>query len=99
MIDLPTALATIFWLARDTFRQALASGVFWVMLTFNLVCIIVCLSIGVSGPEPPRGPDEPGKERLNPRNMTAEEKQQAIASGFDLTKSELRIGFGAIRVT
>ena len=34
-------------LARDTFRQSLASGIFWVMLGISAVCILVCLSVRV----------------------------------------------------
>jgi ABC-type transport system involved in multi-copper enzyme maturation permease subunit len=35
-------------LARDTFRQSLASGIFWVMLGISAVCILVCLSVRIN---------------------------------------------------
>jgi ABC-type transport system involved in multi-copper enzyme maturation permease subunit len=42
---------TIRQLARDTFRQSLASGIFWVMLGISAMCILVCLSVRVQGGE------------------------------------------------
>jgi ABC-type transport system involved in multi-copper enzyme maturation permease subunit len=38
------ALLTVRWLVRDTFRQALASGVFWLMLGVSAVCAGLCLT-------------------------------------------------------
>src|ERR1700687_1062903 len=38
-MNAPTAILTIKWLARDTLGQAMASGVFWLMLTISAVCI------------------------------------------------------------
>jgi hypothetical protein len=35
------------WLVRDTFRQALASGVFWLMLAVTLLCVLGCLTVTV----------------------------------------------------
>ena len=45
-----TASQTIYvlkWLVRDTFRQALASRVFWIMLGVSAVFIVFCLSISM----------------------------------------------------
>ena len=33
-------------LIRDTIRQSLASGVFWLMLAVTGLCILFCLSVG-----------------------------------------------------
>jgi ABC-type transport system involved in multi-copper enzyme maturation permease subunit len=38
------------WLVRDTFRQALASRIFWVMLGISALAILFCLSVDVKGP-------------------------------------------------
>jgi hypothetical protein len=46
------------WLVRDTFRQALASRVFWIMLTVSAVCILFCLGVSVEGGESLRPTDE-----------------------------------------
>lgn len=37
------------WLARDTFRQARASKIFWIMLAINGLCILFCLSVRIEG--------------------------------------------------
>jgi hypothetical protein len=50
------ALSVLGWLIRDTFRQALASGVFWLMLGVSVVCVAACLSVRVAA--------EPGGARL-----------------------------------
>jgi len=38
------APTSLLWLIRDTFRQALASGVFWFMLAVTALCVLVCLT-------------------------------------------------------
>lgn len=41
--------AIVRWLVRDTFRQAFASGLFWVMLVITGLFVVVCLSVSVEG--------------------------------------------------
>ncbi len=36
-------------LIRDTFRQARASGIGWIMLALTAICVLFCLSVSVSG--------------------------------------------------
>ena len=45
-------------LIRDTFRQALANRVFWIMLAACAVVIFFCLSISIQEGEPLRVPDD-----------------------------------------
>jgi ABC-type transport system involved in multi-copper enzyme maturation permease subunit len=40
---------TVKQLTRDTFRQAWASGVFGMMLAVTAICVVLCLSVTVSG--------------------------------------------------
>jgi ABC-type transport system involved in multi-copper enzyme maturation permease subunit len=40
-------MSTILWLIRDTFRQSLAYGVFWILLAVTLMTTAVCLSMRV----------------------------------------------------
>src|SRR5207237_178155 len=47
-MNLPTALRTVRWMVRDTFRQSLATKLFWVMLAVTAVCTLVCLSVDVT---------------------------------------------------
>ena len=46
-MNLPAALLAIGWMVRDTFRQSLASRLFWAMLAVSAVCIVFCLSVRV----------------------------------------------------
>jgi ABC-type transport system involved in multi-copper enzyme maturation permease subunit len=40
--------ATVRWLVRDTFRQARACGIFWVLLGGSALCIALCLTATVA---------------------------------------------------
>lgn len=48
-MNLPLALLTIRWMVWDTFRQSIASRLFWVMMGFNLLFVLFCLSVTVVG--------------------------------------------------
>jgi hypothetical protein len=50
-MDAPAAILVIRWLVRDTFRQARASGIFWLMLAVSALSVALCLSIRVEGDE------------------------------------------------
>jgi ABC-type transport system involved in multi-copper enzyme maturation permease subunit len=54
----PEVIYACRWLIRDTFRQARASYVFWVMLAASAVVIFFCLSVNIEGGEPLRPPEE-----------------------------------------
>jgi ABC-type transport system involved in multi-copper enzyme maturation permease subunit len=47
-------------LIRDTFRQASASGISWMMLAVTALCAALCLSVNVSGDVPIYAENEPG---------------------------------------
>jgi ABC-type transport system involved in multi-copper enzyme maturation permease subunit len=49
------ALPAIGWLIRDTFRQSLSAGIFWLMLAVSLACVLLCLTVTVV-----EGPDDSG---------------------------------------
>ena len=52
-------LATMKHLIRDTFRQARASGISWIMLALTAICVLVCLSVSVTGDVSLHEEDEP----------------------------------------
>jgi ABC-type transport system involved in multi-copper enzyme maturation permease subunit len=54
----PAAISAIRWLVQDTFRQSLASRIFWVMLAVSGLAILVCLSVSVEGDVTLQRPDE-----------------------------------------
>src|SRR5437588_606804 len=47
-------------LIQDTFRQARASGILWMMLAVTGLAVLLCLSVSVSGDVTLYSPDEPG---------------------------------------
>jgi ABC-type transport system involved in multi-copper enzyme maturation permease subunit len=52
-------LVTLAQLIRDTFRQANSSGIGWMMLAVTAICVVLCLSVDVSGDVVLHGADEP----------------------------------------
>jgi hypothetical protein len=50
-MNAPAALLAVRWLVWDTFRQAQASAVFWLMLAVSLVCVLFCLLTPIDGPD------------------------------------------------
>jgi ABC-type transport system involved in multi-copper enzyme maturation permease subunit len=48
-MDAPAVIYALRWLIHDTFRQALTSRVFWILLSLSLLCIVFCLGISVEG--------------------------------------------------
>ena len=93
----PTALLMVRWMVSLTFREALASKLFWVTTGFSGLCILLCLSVRVDGPAPL--PLERGEVRMR---LPAEDYNRlgakARAEGLDPASSELSILFGAFRV-
>lgn len=95
-MNLPVALLTIKWMVRDTFRQSLASRLFWVLLGVSALCILFCLSVRVEGEEPL--PTAPGEEKfgLPPDDPKVRElgKERVRQEGYDVVGSKLYLGFG-----
>jgi ABC-2 family transporter protein len=93
-MTLPAVLFVLRWLIRDTFRQSLANGVFWLMLSVTLIAVAVCLSISTPGL-----PFDDGSTEYIPvseaRRMKPKELHQ---QGVTIVAGEIRVGFGAIRV-
>lgn len=98
-MNLPTALLTIQWMVRDTFRQSLASRLFWVVLGMSVICILFCLSVGVTdGRELPSQADEP-KFSIPKNDPKAKDlgPDALEKEGIDIreqTKAKLSLGFG-----
>jgi len=54
----PETIYAVRWLIRDTFRQARATRLFWIMLAVSGLCIVFCLGVGVEGGDSLRRPGE-----------------------------------------
>jgi hypothetical protein len=68
-MNAPAAVYTIQWLVRDTFRQARASGIFYLMTGITVLCMAVCLTIRIK--EPPKLP------------LSANERQESLPAAFN----------------
>jgi ABC-type transport system involved in multi-copper enzyme maturation permease subunit len=54
----PAVLHALYWLIHDTFRQALASRIFWIMLGVSILCTVFCFGISVETALAPRLEDD-----------------------------------------
>lgn len=45
----PALIYALRWLIRDTFRQAVAGKVFWILLILSAMAIVFCLGVSVEG--------------------------------------------------
>src|SRR5262249_44362296 len=87
----PTAIRTVRWMVRDTFRQSLYTKLFWVMLGLTGLCTLFCLGIEVDAPpERERHPDE-----LPFRHPKSDVQADAArAEGIIIPEGKIRLGFG-----
>jgi hypothetical protein len=85
----------LVWLARDTFRQSLASGIFWILLGVSAISTLVCLTARVENA--PNLPSEMA-EFLPRHDQEAQNAEKVKASGVTVLQGELTLAFGAIRI-
>src|SRR5271157_3485966 len=97
-MNLGAAIYAIRWLIRDTFRQARASGVAWLMLTVSGLCILLCLSAGIQGDVPLQQQGDEKPEFLPRSDPLAADPERVRSSGVDIISGELTLAFGAIHV-
>ncbi len=95
-MNLSSSIYAIRWLVRDTFRQANASGITWVMLSVTALCILVCLSVGVQGPKSLQRED--GTIEFLPGSQPGVDPQRTVAAGVDLAGGEMTLAFGTIHL-
>lgn len=93
MNAMPSAIRTVRWMVRDTFRQSLASKLFWVMLSLTVLCTVFCFGITVTGDEePPRHPDQ--LPTYMPRSQDSPEVR---AEGVRVVSGQVSLGFGLFK--
>ncbi|HWE40329.1 MAG TPA: ABC transporter permease subunit [Isosphaeraceae bacterium] len=83
-----TAAAALGWLVRDTFRQARASRLAWLMLAVSALCILLCLSLRIDGSKSVHRPGE--------IELVAPDEQPLHEPGMRLGRVSLL--FGAVRL-
>lgn len=94
----PTALRTVRWMVRDTFRQSLATKLFWVMLAVTAVCTLVCLSVDVSGDMPRVQNDFEVPSMLPEQEAKKLGEDKVRADGVRIVSGEVTLGFGMVKL-
>jgi|SRR5579883_71192 len=89
MNALPTAIRTVRWMVRDTFRQSLASKLFWVMLGFTVLCTLFCLGITVNTPG-----ERPRHSAEIPDRLPKGYDPRAAEQGIPESGGTMTLGFG-----
>jgi hypothetical protein len=90
-------MRVIGWLVRDTFRQSLAHGVFWILLTVSLVCIALCASVAVEAPASLAGEGQ-NADFLPRHDPDAGDRERAAKSGVTIVEGKMTIGFGTVEL-
>lgn len=85
----PSAIYILRWLIRDTFRQALASKIFWIMLLVSVLATVFCLGVSFQG-----GTRNLGKDELG----LFEPKTGRPVTGPVAAPGTMNLLFGAFRV-
>lgn len=94
-MTLTSCLRAVGWLVRDTFRQSLAYGIFWILLGVSLVCIAVCASVTIEGAVALDRPDE-NRDFLPRNDPDAQDRERAERSGVTIVEGNMAVGFGAV---
>ena len=97
-MNLPTILRTIRWMTKDTFRQAVASNLFWVMLGVTVVGTLLCASVSIRGGPKPSLSDFEIKAVMPIEEAERIGREKVEADGVRILDGKLVLGFGAIEV-
>src|SRR5262249_19062538 len=89
----PSSLYATRWLVKDTFRQAKASGILWLMLGISGLAILLCLSVEIAGDvslreRPKESKDFPARRDIN----------EGARMAADLVAYHATLATGGIRV-
>jgi ABC-type transport system involved in multi-copper enzyme maturation permease subunit len=86
----PDAIRTVRWMVRDTFRQSVATKLFWAMLGITALCAVFCLGITVAAP--PERPRVPGElPTYMPKGQSTPE---VVSEGIRVAEGKVTLGFG-----
>ena len=87
MNALPATIRTVRWMVRDTFRQSLASRLFWVMLGLTVLCTFFAMSVTVTGAE---------ERERHPAELPLRMPKGQGAEGIDEPHGTVSVGFGMV---
>jgi ABC-type transport system involved in multi-copper enzyme maturation permease subunit len=88
MNALPVIVRTVRWMVRDTFRQSIASKLFWVMLGLTALCTAFALSVKVTGDE---------QREVHPHELPLRLPRGQGAEGVLEARGEVSVGFGLVK--
>ena len=94
----PDPATTFGWLVRDTFRQSIAHGIFWVLLAISLLSIGVCLSVGVKRAGHRWRRTDENLDFVSRNDPDANNAEKLKTSGVIVANGKLTLAFGAIDV-
>ncbi len=89
---------TVGWLVRDTFRQSLAYGIFWILLVVSLLAIGVCATARIEGSASLTPPGEKNPSFLPRSDRDSKDPAKLKQSGVVVVGGNLTLAFGAIQV-
>jgi ABC-type transport system involved in multi-copper enzyme maturation permease subunit len=95
-MTLHSTLRAFAWLIRDTFRQAIETRIFWLMLGLSALAVALCLSVGVEGGAELHRPGE--RADFLPRSSGKADREKAARDGVDFPSGSLTLAFGAFRI-
>lgn len=97
-MNLPGTLRTIRWMLRDTFRQSMATRLFWVMLAITMVCTLVCLSVEIRGDMPRTAHDFEVPAYITPEEAERIGAEKVAREGLRVLSGKMTLGFGLVTV-
>lgn len=101
----------VWQLTRDTFRQAKASGICGILLAVTAICVVLCLSVSVSGDVALHGGDEPALflpsslpagvasnmlGSVNREAVSESDPASARRDGIETVTGRVTLAFGAV---
>jgi ABC-type transport system involved in multi-copper enzyme maturation permease subunit len=89
MNSLPDVVRATRWMVRDTFRQSVASKLFWAMLTLTAVCVLFAASVTVTGTDERREKHPDELPLYLPKGQAAE--------GIREARGTVSLGFGMVQ--
>lgn len=98
MTPLPTAIRTVRWMVRDTFRQSLSTKLFWVMLGITVLATVFCLGVQVENDTPPTRHPFETREVLTKQEAERVGWDKVKESGIRVISGEMKLGFGLFTV-
>jgi hypothetical protein len=97
-MTLPETILCFRWLTWDTFRQARASGIYFLMLFVSALAVTFCLSVRIEGAKSLEHPGE-HPEFLPPRDKLSQNpKTLGKRYGIDVVSGRVTLGFGAFEL-